>query len=472
MFRPYQEQALEQITEALRQGHSPLLHMDTGSGKTVVFSEILKRIHHKSLHSVMVVRGRKLVDQASQRLRREGVPHGVFMAGHSGMRVREPIQIASIDTIRSRKAQPKANLIVVDEAHLAISKSYREFFKLYPGVPILSVTATPYSEQGLGHIADKVIRTATFDDLVIDGWLIRPRYFCPSLPDLTGVGTISGEYNQGELGKKLDQSVLIGDLVTQYLKHAQGRKAICYAVNIHHSKAISETFNSAGIKAVHCDADTPDDLRAEAIRAFEDGITSILTNVGLWSIGVDIPCCDCIILARPTKSLILYRQQIGRGTRPFPGKSDLLVLDHSGNVLRHGFVNEEIEAVLKPQAIVRQVTNNPTTCLKCYAVFYGTTCPNCGNVNTQTLRRLEVKDGELCEIKTLTQDEELIQYVQSLKKVRKQKGYRRGWLWYELKRTRGEDVANRFFKRAPDWVKSKMLSESVSKGILQLIAKT
>jgi superfamily II DNA or RNA helicase len=460
VFRPYQTKALEEILKQLSRGHSPLLYMETGSGKTCIFCEILKRISNKGKSAIMVVRGRKLVDQASQRLNREHVPHGVFMAGHHGMRVREPIQIASIDTIRSRKARPNSDLIIVDEAHMAVSKSYTDFFKLYPGIPVLSVTATPFHPRGLGHIADVVIRTATFDSLVHDGYLVKPRYFCPSLPDMIGVSTTNGDYNQVELGKKIDKPQLIGDIVSHYLTHANGRKAIVFGVNVHHSMAIAEAFKDVGIKACHCDADTPDEKRQEAIHEFEtEG--GILCNVGLWGLGVDIPCCDCVILARPTKSIMLFRQQVGRGTRPFIGKHDLLVLDMSGNVLRHGFCEEEIPAILEPEITSRISIKSPTTCMNCYAVFYGSKCPHCGNDNEHTLRKLNIKDGELHEIKELTEEQKLVKYVQELKRQRKLKGYKRGWIYWELKRTKGEEIAERFFKRTPEWMRSKLTKKNV-----------
>jgi superfamily II DNA or RNA helicase len=266
-----------------------------------------------------------------------------------------------------------------------------------------------------------------------------------------------------ELGKKIDKPQLIGDIVNHYLTHAKGRKAIVFGVNVHHSKAMAQAFNEAGIKASHCDADTPDEERQEAIHDFEQN-GGVLCNVGLWSLGVDIPCCDCVVLARPTKSIMLYRQQVGRGTRPFVGKTDLLVLDQSGNVLRHGFCEEEREAVLKPEIVSKQSIKSPTTCLSCYAVFYGSKCPECGNSNEQQMRKLNVKDGELIEVVELTEDQKLVKYVQELKRIRKAKGYKRGWLYWELKRVKGDVVAGRFFKRTPEWMKSKLSSRNTEKS--------
>ena len=453
-LRPYQSSALTQIKKNFANGlNRQLLVMPTGSGKTVVFSELLKACHAKGIPALMVVRGRQLVDQASQRLAREGVPHGVLMANDFRYRLREPIQVISIDTVARRKIKPKAELVVIDECHLAVSKSYKEFLDGYQN--ILGVTATPFSDAGLGHIADTIVEPVTFDQLVQDGYLVAPRYFAPSLPDLRGVKMSGDDYNQEQLGDKM--STLVGDAVEHYRRHANGRRAICFAVNIKHSHQLCDVFNSSGVRAIHADADTSLDERRRAIVKLESGEVSVLVNVGIFGLGVDICHVDAIIMARPTQSLNLHIQQIGRGTRPYPGKSDFLVLDHAGNTLRHGFINEQRTPILKTQQVALRI-KSPTTCLLCFCIFYGPTCTSCGNVNESKMRKLEVKDGELQEIVELTEDQKLIRYVNDLKRQRKIKGYKRGWLFHELRRTHGEDIANRFYKKVPSWVKSRMVS--------------
>ena len=136
----------------------------------------------------------------------------------------------------------------------------------------------------------------------------------------------------------------------------------------------------------------------------------------------------------------------------------------SGNVLRHGFCEEEREAILKPEITSRIAIKSPTTCMSCYAVFYGSKCPECGNENEQQLRKLNVKDGELHEVVELTEDQKLVKYVQELKRQRKAKGYKRGWLYWELKRSHGEQIAGRFFKRTPEWIKSKLSSRNTAES--------
>jgi DNA repair protein RadD len=453
MLRPYQIEALEKIYALLREGKNPLLHLPTGAGKTVVFCEILKRLHAKGKRGLMVVRGRQLVQQAHERLNREAVPHGVEMAGHYGQRRREPIQVASVDTLISRNETPEADLVIIDEYHLAGSAGYKRLLQRY-NCPVLGVTATPYNHVG---ICDTIVAPATFNQLVNDGYLSPARYYCPSLPDLKGVKSTKEDYVQTELADRMNRSNLIGDLVHHYVTLASDRKGVVFAVSIHHSLNIVDSFNNAGIPARHIDADTSLEDRQAAIEDLRSGVLRIISSVGVLGLGVDIPFLDCIILARPTKSLTLHIQQLGRGTRIHPGKEDFIVLDHSGNTLRHGFLEDERTPVLtgkEPKA----VTKSATTCLKCFSVFYGSSCPSCGNTNPLKLRVLQVKDGELKEVKALTPEQELDRYVAGLKRLRREKGYRRGWLFWELKRTHGEDVANHYFKRVPDWVKHRIAS--------------
>jgi DNA repair protein RadD len=447
MLRPYQETALSEIYTHLHAGRSPLLHLPTGAGKTVVFCEILKRLHAKGKRGLMVVRGRQLVQQAHERLNREAVPHGVEMAGHYGQRRREPIQVASVDTLISRNETPEADLTIVDEYHLAGSAGYKRLLQRY-NCPVLGVTATPYNHVG---ICDTIVAPATFNQLVNDGYLSPARYYCPSLPDLKGVKSTKEDYVQTELADRMNRSNLIGDLVHHYTTLAPGRKAVVFAVSIRHSHNIVNSFNNAGIRALHTDANTSLEDRRKAIEDLRNGNLDVISNVGVMGLGIDIPWLDAVILARPTKSLNLHIQQLGRGTRIYPGKEDFIVLDHSGNTLRHRYLEDERQPVLtgkEPKPIIK----SPTTCLQCFAVFDGRICPNCKNENPIKMRVLQVKDGELKEVKALSPQEELDRYVAQLKRTIKDKGYKRGYLWHELRRTHGEEIANTYFKRRPEWI--------------------
>lgn len=465
MLRPYQTKAVQEIRSAYAKGvQRILLKMPTGSGKTVVFSHILNGLLSKNNPGMMLVRGRQLVDQASQRLLREKTDHGVLMAGHWNHDPRKLIQICSADTIRSRELRPKATLIVVDEAHMAVSPTFRKIMADYPDALVLAVTATPYVEQPMDHLAEIVICPITVRELVDQGYLVPLRYFAPRTPDLSNIKMKGKDFDDESLSRFMQDSVLVGDVVTEWKKNAQSRPTIVFAVDVAHSKAIEEAFNLAQIPACHLDANSSLELRQEKIDLLRTGKLSVLTNCGVLSTGVDMPHVSCIVLARPTKSYNLHIQQLGRGTRICEGKSDCLVLDHAGNVTRHGFIDEEREATLNGKPKDEKLPA-PITCEVCYGVFRFEDvqargiCPLCSAkfrveemARVRTLMRI---DGELVEIKELTPRQQAERDVKLWKKERKAKGHKRGWIYYKLKAKWGEEMTELIMPKrvVPSWVK-------------------
>ena len=458
ILRPYQDEALKQIRKHYSVGIKKiLLHMATGSGKTVIFSTVMKGIHAKGNRCVLAVRGRELVDNASQRLLREGVPHGVMMANHWNYNPSMPIQVCSIDTLTARKNKmrlPDANLVVIDEAHFAISNSFRWFIEEYKnrGALFLSVTATPHVKEGLRFLADIVVYPITIGKLIEQGFLVPPRYFAP--PNgidfkKIKVDSRTGDYNVKDLAEEVGKAKLSGDIITHYMRHAHGRPAILFACDIAHSKTIVSELLSAGIPSLHIDADSSDEERKTAMRRLENGEIKIVSNVGIFCTGVDIPCASAIILARPTKSYNLFIQQIGRGTRPYQNKTDFIVLDHANNINEHGIIEYEKECELDGCTIVPKKVRT-ITCKKCYHVFEfsGTyICDLCGFDNLQ-------KESEGKEI-TVSKDVKLeeIKSKESLKDLRIKKfidrsiylafsrGYKPMWIFYQIKEKYGEDFA-------------------------------
>lgn len=458
-LRPYQIQALDQIRGHYAKGEKKvLLHLATGGGKTVVFCEILKSSFNKGKKALMIVRGRKLVDQASQRLIREFVPHGVLMANHWNYRPHERVQIASIDTLRSRGLRPDADIIVIDEAHLATSPSYVNFLKQYPDAYMLPVTATPYMDQSLSHCAEHVVFPITAKELIKQGFLVPPRHFCTAVPDTSGVKTDSHtkDFNNKQLAVVMDRKDITGDLIEHYREIAIGKPALCFAVSIDHSKHIVEEFNNAGIPARHCDANSSDEERNQAIKDLKNGTIYILSNVGLFGIGVDLPFLACIIMARPTKSYILYIQQAGRGSRPHAetGKKNYFVLDHAGNFLRHGNILDEQEANLTLEKKTKKGFA-PKICRICFLAFTSTYCPECGpQEKDKKPREYMHVDGKLKEITEESFEQKVHNFIKDCKKTAKNKGYKKGWVFYQLVDKYGPEVANKFMpkRNVPDWI--------------------
>jgi len=460
-LRPYQTEALNLIRgEYAKKNKKVLLHLATGAGKTVIFCQILKGSYTKGKKAIMVVRGRKLVDQASQRLDREGVPHGVMMAGHKKYDPTQSIQVCSIDTLISRDLRPEADLIVVDEAHLAISGGYKRFIELYPEAYILAVTATPYVDQSLRHLADVVVSPISVKELIDQKYLAPPKYFTHSVPDLKGVKTSNSkdgrDYVQRQLEAVMDVPKIMGDIATTWMEKAQGRPTLAFCVSVSHSQSLCSHLQKLGIRAAHVDASSSDKERQAYISMLENGELDILCNCGILCVGVDIPAVSAIILARPTKSKNLHIQQMGRGTRNLAGKNDFLVLDHAGNVLKHKFLTTEHEIDLDEKAKAKKVSVDfVKQCSVCFGVFESneTECPYCGNTEQTKIRSIKTVDGELKEIKPEDLDP-VAQFITRMKAIQKERGYKKGWVYFKLVEKFGEETANKYMPKrfVPSWI--------------------
>lgn len=345
------------------------------------------------------------------------------MAGHEDLSL--PNQVASIDTLIARKLLPPADLIVIDEAHHSGSRGYREFLSHYSTAFIIAVTATPWVRSGLSHVADSIVNPVNMKELISQGYLAPFRYFAPHLPDLSNVAISRNEYVVDQLDGVMKP--LTGDII-EHWKRLSGKPTLCFAVTVSHSKMLVERFKAQGIPAEHCDADTKDSTRLEIIGRLERGDTRVICNVGILSTGVDIPCIETIIMARPTRSRNLYIQQIGRGSRTSPGKSTCIILDHSGNILRFGFPTDESEVRLhgfKREKIPRE----SKICHYCFAVYRGGTCGECGKSGGTLSQNPEEGSGKLEEV---TDIDFILREYKRLKNMARDRGYMSAWACHQL----------------------------------------
>ncbi len=461
MLRDYQAKALAEIRECYRRGiRRVLLHMATGGGKTKCFSEILKGAHAKGTMALVVVRGRKLIKQASQRLDRDGVPHGIIMAGASRDSF-ENIRVCSIDTLHRRGQAPEAKLIVIDEAHQTTGDGYKWFLAQYPDAMILGVTATPHLKRGMRHVADAVVRPITAIELTDQGYLVPLRYWTPEAPDLAGVKTTGDDYNQKDLGNAMRKAALSGNVVKTYLANGSGRRAILFAVDIEHSRQLVAQFHAAGIAADHIDATCSDEERDWAIARLEKKEISVLSNVGVLTTGVDVPPVELIIMARPTKSYNLWIQMIGRGTRPCPEveKTDCFIFDHAGNVASHGLLEQERECNLdgRPPGEAPKVKQ----CGQCFAWcgHFASKCSACGapfEEQKKPERNKETDDSAELKLYALPKWED---ELDRLIRMGKAASYKPGFVYHRMKNMYGEGIARKSWavlrKKEPAWAASK-----------------
>jgi DNA repair protein RadD len=446
MLRDYQEGAISLIRKEFDAGNEKvLLVMPTGAGKTVVFCEMVKAAVDRDLTACIIVRGRKLVDQASKRLFREGVHHGVLMANHWNKRPHARVQVCSVDTLKSQNLKPKADLVIVDEAHLFTSDADKEYLKQFDCYSV-AVTATPYTPKGLRHLADTIVRPISMQALIDQGHLVPFRYFAPSTPDLSDVkvSATTKDYVNDQL--EVSMSGLTGDIVEHWKQLACNRPTIVFAVNLHHSRVLCEMFNKEGIPAEHCQSETKDSERDEIIARLESGKIKVVCNVGILCTGVDIPSLGAIVMARPTKSLNLFIQQAGRGTRTFENKKNCILLDHAGNILRHGFPTMEPEVDLDGKITEDSFVGKSKICKKCFAVYRGPFCPECGKEQDDEQKLdIETNDGKLVELVAKSKNP-VEQYLEIL--VRQGKGKRKAWVYDKLVEKFGLEMASPYL---PDY---------------------
>jgi superfamily II DNA or RNA helicase len=448
-LRQYQKDSIAQIKDNFLKGHKKILLVaPTGSGKTVVASEMIRRILQGNKKCLFVAHRRELIMQASNKLYDFGVPHGVIMADKSPD-VHANVQVVSIQTFVARIdkktfIKPDADVIFLDEAHRSVSNSFDNLLREYPNAFIIGLTATPCRSdgRGLGDVYNKIVECSSIHKLVQQGFLVPSRVVAPTLPDLSGVKITAGDYNPKQLDKKMNQAQLVGDIVQHWKLWADDRPTVVFATSIAHSKYIAQIFRDNGVAAEHVDGEMKEIKREQALTAIKQNKIKIISCCQLLSEGWDCPPISCVILARPTKSLGLFLQMVGRTLRPYKNKKDCLIIDHSGAVYSHGFPDEPRKWTLdltkrsnrKPKT-VPPIEKQPYTCIKCQTVYKPSKnapeCPMCLHVPTKKEQIVLIKQGRLVEIK---KDKEKIIKASDKNKFygqvlyyAKQKGYDVGW---------------------------------------------
>ena len=446
-LRSYQLQAIASTRIAVMQANRALLVMPTGSGKTVVFSEICRLANDKGKKVLILVHRRELVTQASDKLKKAGVEHGIIAAGFDPSD--QPVQVASVQTLIRRldSGTFTPDLIIIDEAHHAVAGSWDKIIGHFSDAKIIGVTATPsrLDGRGLGSHFSTLVSGPSVEQLTKLGFLSQHRVFAPPvIADLSNVKTRAGDYANDQLSEAMDRPTITGDAIGHYRRLADGLPAIAFCCSIAHATSVCESFNKAGYRAKLVTGKMKMEERDEAISGLADGRTQILCSVDVVSEGTDVPAVSAAILLRPTQSEALYLQQVGRILRPQPGKI-AIVLDHVGSTLKHGFVDDLRNWSLdsKPR---RKKNDEPAPsvrqCPMCFAAFKPQpVCPMCGHeFPVKPKRQLTQREGELREmrrqdaldrIEKKEQRKEIgrARTLPELLALAKKKGYKPGWAY-------------------------------------------
>jgi DNA repair protein RadD len=477
ILREWQTEAVERIRACFRAGHrNVLLVAPTGSGKTVIASYLVSETDHNGKRAVFVCDRIPLIEQTSATFDRYKIDHGVIQAAHWRDRSWKRIQVASAQTLARRK-WPDADLIINDEAHtvhksVATRTDRRDCYTV-------GLTATPFT-RGLAKHYDAVVTVRTLDQLTAEGLLAPFKVFAPSQPDMTGAKvTKLGEWEDADTAKRA--MPIVGDIVTEYLKHGEGRHFIAFGVNVAHCEEIQHQLMAAGIMAGLYTYQTSDEKRAEMLRDFQPGgHLRGLVSVAALSKGFDAPHVGVIIMARPLrKSLAEHIQILGRGLRIDPANPDkvCLVLDHAGNMMRFGekmyeFFAEGVSTLddgktkeKKPQ---EKPELQPYKCPKCTAVHRpAPMCPACGHEYPKKAAVRHVS-GELREMGAPERGGDGRQaFYSELLGVCHQRGYKPGWAFHKYaekfggrtpRQDRLQDVPTTPSRATESWVRSRMIA--------------
>ena len=470
-LRPYQVELVDGGRDLFLIGHKAvLLVAPTGGGKTVVFSHMGATAARRDKRVLILVHRIELVRQTLKKIAWTGVICGVIQRKFKPD-LTAHIQIASVQSLVKRldKIPYEFDLIIVDEAHHAPAGSWSKIISHYPQARILGVTATPIRTDGAGlnNIFDAIFVGPQYEELINDGYLVRPLVLAPKHKiDLTDFKMRMGDYDAKELEKTFDKPNVTGDAVKHYIEVCSGKPAIVFCISVAHAEHVAGQFRDAGINAVAVDGELDDETR-EAILGdngkLANGEIQVVTSCSLISEGTDIPNVYATIHLRPTQSLSLWLQQAGRSSRPVyadgfdlstregrlaaiaaSDKPHSICLDHAGNCFLHGMPDEPREWSLmgfkesKGVRGTRVKVEKVKQCEKCYGIHKpADICPHCGYEYPIRAREVEQVEGELeaivsPELKKFIQQQarhevQKMRTLEDLEEYGRKKGYKPNW---------------------------------------------
>lgn len=386
---PHQTTLIEEARSYIANGSDGvLIQSPPGSGKSVIIAKIAKYATDKGNHVLFIVHRKELVRQIEETFELVGVS-------------KELSTVMTVGKVANRLDQlPPPTIIITDETHHSRAATYKKVYDYHSQAIKLGFTATPWRMSGKGFtdIYDTIIHGKQVDWLITNKFLAPFHYYAPTLTEIDTLKKAStGDYTK----KSMDQAVskvIFGDIVKHYKELANGRKTILYAHSVEASVEIMQAFQDAGINAIHADAKTPPKERDSIMNRFKSGDIEVLCNVDLVSEGFNVPDCSCVILVRPTASLVLYLQQSMRSMRYQDGK-DAIIIDHVGNYAMHGLPDTYREWSIEDQ--VKGTRKNNTAnelpikqCPTCHMVNHSNVriCVGCGEefpIEQSTLETLE-----------------------------------------------------------------------------------
>lgn len=443
-LRPYQHKLRDDIRAEFEAGHRCVLGvMPTGAGKSLTFIDMAIRAINLGRKVCIVVPRRVLIKQLIDTLNEFNIPHGVICSGYAPAR-HMLLQVATAPSLANRIHKHKFHFIIIDEVHHAMAKTWLKIINGQPDAHILGVTATPCRLDG------KPLRDAGYTAMVVGPdvrWLTDNGYLCParvySVGGMSrkGMAKRGGDFEKSAL-ERASKAMIVGDVLDHYRRYAHRLPGICFCVSVAEAQRWADEFRQAGYRAEAIDGSMKDGMRARLIGALTNHEIDLLMSCDLISEGVDVPRVECIIDLRSTASMCLHRQKLGRGLRMFPGKRELIVLDHAGNCAEHGLPDTEYEWSLESKAAVRRSEPDPDVvtvryCAVCLSAHKtAPTCPFCGYVYPLQSRTVDEVAGELelldaaYEAAGKRAEEWACKTLEDYQRVAAERGYQPGWAWH------------------------------------------
>lgn len=451
ILRPKQNIVLSAIRQAYVDGYNaPCVVAPCGFGKTVLFSAMAKSAEDRGKYVLIICHRIELVDQIVATLEQFGVYPDIIAASYTRSAIkgrRAHVTVASVQTlVRRLNRYPSPTLMVIDECHHALARTWAAIPQQYPTAKLLGVTASPIRAdgRGLGTLFDTLIPGPSVKELTAEGWLAPVRIFAPPTVDTSGLHIRAGDYKQEESEALMDAPSITGSALSHYRQHANGLPALTFCTSVKHAHNVAEQFRKDNIAAFALDGGTDKQIRRMAVQDFRDGKIKVISQCEIATEGWDLPGVHCGIFLRPTQSLGLWIQMTGRCSRISPGKTHAILLDHCNNTRRMGMPDEDRDWILTVDTVKRKKKDAPLirVCPQCFAASPARTpaCIECGHVfEVKSRQEIEEKDGELVELtaeqiarKRERRQVGMTKDLRSLIELGRQRGYRNPERWAQF----------------------------------------
>lgn len=373
-LRPHQEKAIAMLRQSIARGNKRVvIQLPTGAGKTRLAAEIVNGSLSKGNRAAFTVPMISLIDQTCDAFENEGIHDiGVIQSSHWRTNYAAQVQVASVQSL-IRRSFPEAKIVLVDECHVR-AKAIEDWMEKCPETIFVGLSATPWA-KGMAEQWDDLICPVTMQELIDDGFLSKFVVYTPDHPDLKGIKTVAGDYHEGQLSERMQDTVLVANIVETWKQLGENEPTLVFAVDRAHARKLVGKFAEAGINMGYCDANVDRVGRQMLFERMARGELAGIVNIATLTTGVDADV-RCIVLARPTKSAMLQCQIIGRGLRTAKGKERCIILDHAGN---HDYFGGYVTDLGEPELLSGKVDREQKQKEKNEeGQAEGKNCPKCG----------------------------------------------------------------------------------------------